>query len=60
MKEENNKQRIFDIIQKIDNDFLNEAKGFTQLRKLNKKLYDETINLEEQIGDKILKLIDEI
>jgi len=55
----NNKQRLFEIIQKIDKNFLNEAKAFGELRKLNKNLYDKTIKLEDKIGDKALNLIDD-
>jgi hypothetical protein len=64
MKSIDNKQRVFEIMQKIDNsykltNFLNETKAFGQLRKLNKKLYDETIKLEDKIGDNVLKLIND-
>jgi hypothetical protein len=38
---------------------LNETKAFGQLRKTNKKLYDDTIKLEEKIGDDVLKMIDD-
>lgn len=60
---ENTKQRLFELIEKIDNTYkstniLNETKAFGQLRKLNKKLYDDTIELEEKIGEDVLKLID--
>lgn len=58
----NTKRRLFEVIRKIDDtyksDILNEAKEFAQLRKLNKKLYDDTIDLEGKIGDDVLKLID--
>jgi hypothetical protein len=61
---ENTKQRLFEVIEKIDNtytstDILNENKAFGQLRKSNKKLYDDTIKLEEKIGNDVLKLIDD-
>ncbi len=51
-------------MQKIDNTYkstniLNETKAFGQLRKLNKKLYDDTIKLEGKIGDGVLKMIDD-
>jgi hypothetical protein len=64
MKTLNNKQRLLEVIGKIDDTYkssntLNETKAFGQLRKLNKKLYDDTINLEEKIGDDVLKLIDD-
>jgi len=42
----------------INNNVLNETKAFGQLRKSNKKLYDDTIKLEEKIGDDVLKMID--
>jgi hypothetical protein len=63
MKKINKKQRLIEVIEKIDNTYkstniLNEAKAFGELRKLNKKLYDDTIKLEEKIGDDVLKLID--
>ena len=58
----NNKQRLFEIMQKVDNSYsttniLNETKAFGQLRKSNKNLYDKIINLENKIGDNILKNI---
>lgn len=53
-----NKERLFEIMQKVDGNFLNETKAFAELRKLNKKLYDETIKLESKIGDDILNLIE--
>lgn len=58
-----NKQRLFEVMQKIDSTYkplnvLNETKAFGQLRKSNKKLYDDTIKLEEKIGDGVLKTID--
>lgn len=37
---------------------LNETKAFGELRKSNKKLYDDTLKLEESIGPKVLSLID--
>lgn len=60
----NTKQRLFEVIEKIDDTYkstniLNETKAFGELRKLNKKLYDDTIKLEEKIGDNVLKLIDD-
>jgi len=60
----NTKQRLFEVIQKIDDTYkseniINETKAFGQLRKSNKKLYDDTIDLEEKIGDDVLKLIDD-
>ena len=59
----NTKQRLFEVIEKIDDTYksrniLNETKAFGELRKLNKKLYDDTIDLEEKIGKDVLKLID--
>jgi hypothetical protein len=64
MKNTNTKQRLFEVIEKIDDTYkstniLNETKAFGELRKLNKKLYDDTINLEEKIGKDVLKLIDD-
>ncbi len=64
MKNINTKQRLFEVIEKIDNTYkstniLNETKAFGELRKLNKKLYDDTINLEEKIGKDVLNLIDD-
>lgn len=64
MKNTNTKQRLFEVIEKIDDTYkstniLNETKAFGELRKLNKKLYDDTIKLEEKIGDDVLKLIDD-
>lgn len=38
---------------------LNETKAFGQLKKLNKKLFDDTVKLESSIGDDVLKLIDD-
>ena len=60
----NTKQRLFEVIEKIDDTYkssntLNETKAFGELRKLNKELYDDTINLEVKIGDDVLKLIDD-
>jgi hypothetical protein len=37
---------------------LNETKAFGELRKSNKKLYDDTLKLEESIGPKVLNLLD--
>ena len=64
MKNTNTKQRLFEVIEKIDDTYkstniLNETKAFGELRKLNKKLYDDTIKLEEKIGEDVLKLIDD-
>lgn len=64
MKKINTKQRLFEVIEKIDNTYkstniLNETKAFGELRKLNKKLYDDTIDLEEKIGKNVLNLIDD-
>jgi hypothetical protein len=64
MRKINTKQRLFEVIEKIDNTYksiniLNETKAFGQLRKLNKKLYDNTIKLEKKLGDDVLKLIDD-
>jgi hypothetical protein len=64
MKKTNTKQRLFEVIEKIDDTYkstniLNETKAFGELRKLNKKLYDDTINLEEKIGKDVLNLIDD-
>ncbi len=64
MKSKDNKQRLFEIMQKVDGSykltkFLNETKAFGKLRKSNKKLYDETIKLENVIGNDVLKLIDD-
>lgn len=60
----NTKQRLFEVIEKIDDTYksrniLNETKAFGELRKLNKKLYDDTIDLEEKIGKDVLSLIDD-
>jgi hypothetical protein len=60
----NTKQRLFEIVEKIDDTYvstniLNENKAFGQLRKSNKKLYDDTIKLEEKVGDEVLKSIDD-
>jgi hypothetical protein len=62
MKNIKSKQRLFEVIQKIDDTYkskeiLNETKAFGKLRKLNKNLYDDTINLEEKIGENVLNLI---
>jgi len=59
----NVKQRLFEVIKKIDdtyksNNILNETKAFGELRKLNKNLYNDTIELENKIGDDLLKSID--
>jgi hypothetical protein len=64
MKSKDTKQRLFEIMQKVDNSYkltnvLNETKAFGQLRKSNKELYDETIKLEDRIGGDVLKLIDD-
>jgi hypothetical protein len=40
-------------------DLINETKAFGELRKLNKNLYNETIKLENKIGNDVLKLIDD-
>lgn len=63
MKRINTQQRLLEVIEKIDDTYkstniLNETKAFGRLRKLNKNLYDSTINLEEKIGEDILKSID--
>ena len=60
----NTKQRLFEVIEKIDDTYksrniLNETKAFGELRKLNKKLYDDTIDWEEKIGKDVLSLIDD-
>jgi hypothetical protein len=64
MKNTNTKQRLFEVIEKIDDTYkstniLNETKAFGELRKLNKKLYNDAIDLEEKIGKDVLKLIDD-
>ena len=56
--ESDNKKRLFEIMQKVDSSFLNETKAFAELRKLNKKLYDDTIKLEDKIGNDVLDLIE--
>lgn len=58
-----NKKRLFEIMHKVDVSFnsstiLNETKAFAELRKLNKTLYDKTIELEKKIGNDVLNLID--
>ena len=63
MKKINTQQRLLEVIEKIDDTYkstniLNETKAFGKLRKLNKKLYDSTIDLEEKIGEDVLKSID--
>lgn len=58
------KQRLFEVMGMIDDTFssqnvINETKAFGQLRKLNKILYDDVINLEKTLGKDVLKLIDD-
>lgn len=64
MNTKNGKERLLEVISLIDKTHklpkvLNETKAFGELRKSNKSLYDETIKIEENIGDNILNQIDD-